>query len=118
MKKSTVIEQTLATAAMAIVTLEGGGVPNRNGVDKWSEALLRYVLNDNQGNYNPNPPQRTHAQRIENLQYQFDNLEINQGSATEAIQILNNFIAAVHDATDTMTNLGVEIIWEPIFDRN
>jgi hypothetical protein len=116
MKKRNIVEQTLGSAELAITTINSGKIPEIYSLDKWTEALLKYVLNDNQGSYNPYPIERTHAQYIENLQFKFDDIEKTK-KLDGAIGVLNEFIAAVHDATDYRIDLGDEIVYQPIFDR-
>ena len=110
MNKQYIVTQTILAAQALSALLAKQQRPDVNSLDKWTEALLRYVLCDNQGDYNPDPHERTQAQYIENLQFQIDK--------TPTADLLTKLIAAVHAATDSRTDLGNNIIWEPIYDRD
>ena len=115
MNKRTIVQQTILAAESAIIGLQNGQKVDTNSIDKWTEGLLRYVLNDNQGIYNPDPFERTQAQYIENIQFKLDD---NNFTVNEKINTLTKFMAAIWEATYKRPDLDDDIIWEPIFDRN
>ena len=97
-------------AQSGILILQSGQSLDVTSIDKWTEALLRYVLNANQGDYNPEPDERTHAQYIENLQFKID--------AGATVDLLNSFIAAIEDSLKYVEDLDDDIQWSPIFDKD
>ena len=118
MRKIEVIQNTILAAQAIITNLNNGQKLDTSSLDKWTEALLKYVLNDNQWDYNPFPYERTLAQYIENLQFKADD----GGNNAQIIQILNNMIAGIEKAGNTLVAVGVdldqEIQYQPIFNRD
>ena len=113
MKKGYIVDQTIYAAQSAIKVLQSGGILDINSVDKWTEGLLRYVLNINQGDWNPDPLERMQAQFIENIQFAIDDT-----TTPNKIGLLTELIAAIWEVSKTRPDLDQDIIWEPIFDRN
>ena len=110
MIKQVIVDQTIAAATQMLENLQGGNVVETINLDKWSEALIRYVF------YKID--ERTHSQDIKNMVERIAVLDLSpRGSGVaEAMELLPRIIANIQEES-LLENLNGTVVWEPIFER-
>ncbi len=107
MKKSELIEQTLASANLLLTAIQEGGVIDSQSFQLFSEALIRYVFF--------HFDERTHAQYMQNVARRLVPLDLHK-QKDEAIVILQEYITELEIQADLIVDAKIE--YEPIFDRS